>query len=75
MDVIVVLIPVALVLGGAFAVLFVLSVRDGQFDDLDDPPLRALQDDPRVVGPGAGPRAREGGAEDRGARGAAGTRG
>lgn len=43
---IVVLIPVALLLGGLFAALFVLSVRGGQFDDLDDPPLRALQDDP-----------------------------
>lgn len=52
MDVIVVLIPVALLLGGLFAVLFVLSVRGGQFDDLDDPPLRALQDDPPSVRPG-----------------------
>lgn len=46
MDVIVVLIPVALLLGGLFAVLFVYSVRTGQFDDLDDPPLRILQNDP-----------------------------
>ncbi|MCL7936518.1 MAG: cbb3-type cytochrome oxidase assembly protein CcoS, partial [marine benthic group bacterium] len=34
------LIPLALVLGGVFALLFILAVRDGQFDDLDDPPER-----------------------------------
>jgi cbb3-type cytochrome oxidase maturation protein len=38
------LIPIALVLGGIFAVLFVLAARDGQFDDLDDPPERILHD-------------------------------
>jgi cbb3-type cytochrome oxidase maturation protein len=38
------LIPLALVLGGIFAVLFILAVRDGQFDDLDDPPERILHD-------------------------------
>ncbi len=38
------LIPLALVLGGVFAVLFVFAVRDGQFDDLDDPPERILHD-------------------------------
>jgi cbb3-type cytochrome oxidase maturation protein len=38
------LIPIALVLGGIFAVMFVLAARDGQFDDLDDPPERILHD-------------------------------
>jgi cbb3-type cytochrome oxidase maturation protein len=38
------LIPLALVLGGVFALLFILAVRDGQFDDLDDPPERILHD-------------------------------
>ena len=38
------LIPLALILGGVFAVLFVIAVRDGQFDDLDDPPERILHD-------------------------------
>jgi cbb3-type cytochrome oxidase maturation protein len=37
-------VPLALVLGGIFAVLFILAVRDGQFDDLDDPPERILHD-------------------------------
>ncbi|MCL7957253.1 MAG: cbb3-type cytochrome oxidase assembly protein [marine benthic group bacterium] len=27
-----------------FALLFILAVRDGQFDDLDDPPERILHD-------------------------------
>ena len=34
------LIPLALIPGGIFAFLFILAVRDGQFDDLDDPPER-----------------------------------
>ena len=39
------LLPIALILGGSFAVLFLFAVRDGQFDDLDDPPERILHDD------------------------------
>lgn len=39
------LIPVALVLGGAFVALFVWAVSKGQFDDLDDAPERMLRDD------------------------------
>lgn len=39
------LLPLALVLGGTFAVLFLLAVRNGQFDDLGDPPERILHDD------------------------------
>ncbi len=39
------LLPLALVLGAVFVVLFVIAARDGQFDDLDDAPLRMLQDD------------------------------
>lgn len=38
------LLPVALVLGGVFAALFLRAVRTGQFDDLDDPPQRMLRD-------------------------------
>jgi len=44
MNAIAFLLPIALVLGGVFAVLFVLAARDGQFDDLDDPPERILHD-------------------------------
>jgi cbb3-type cytochrome oxidase maturation protein len=39
------LLPVALLLGGLFAVLFLLAATRGQFDDLDDPPVRILHDD------------------------------
>lgn len=39
------LVPVAIALGAVFVVLFLLAVRSGQFDDLDDPPQRILKDD------------------------------
>jgi len=38
------LLPIALVLGGAFAALFIRAVKEGQFDDLDDAPQRMLRD-------------------------------
>ena len=38
------LLPIALLLGAIFAALFVKAVKDGQFDDLDDPPERMLHD-------------------------------
>ena len=45
MNALVFLVPVALGLGAVFVALFVLAVRDGQFDDLEDPPQRMLEDD------------------------------
>jgi cbb3-type cytochrome oxidase maturation protein len=39
------LLPIALVLGGAFVALFVWAVGQGQFDDLDDAPQRMLRDE------------------------------
>ncbi len=39
------LLPLALLLGTAFVVLFLYAVSDGQMDDLDDPPERILLDD------------------------------
>lgn len=45
MNAVLFLLPVALVLGGVFAALFVYAARSGQFDDLDDPPERVLHDD------------------------------
>lgn len=38
------LLPIAVLLGAVFAILFVKAVRSGQFDDLDDPPERILHD-------------------------------
>lgn len=40
-----ILLPVSLAIGAVFAWLFIRAVRDGQFDDLDDPPERMLHDD------------------------------
>jgi len=45
MEALVFLLPIALLLGGLFAVLFLLAAARGQFDDLDDPPRRILKDD------------------------------
>jgi cbb3-type cytochrome oxidase maturation protein len=39
------LIPIAVGLAAVFLVLFLKAVKDGQFDDLDDPPKRILKDD------------------------------
>jgi cbb3-type cytochrome oxidase maturation protein len=44
MAAILILLPVALILGGVFAGLFLYAARSGQFDDLDDPPERMLHD-------------------------------
>ena len=44
MDAIFFLIPIALGLGALFAILFVIAVKRGQFEDLDDPPKRILKD-------------------------------
>jgi cbb3-type cytochrome oxidase maturation protein len=38
-------IPIAVVLAAVFLVLFLKAVKQGQFDDLDDPPRRILKDD------------------------------
>ena len=39
------LLPLALALGGTFAVLFAISVRSGQYDDLETPAHRILLED------------------------------
>ena len=44
MNGIVFLLPIAIVLGLIFLVLFIVAARSGQFDDLDDPPERILKD-------------------------------
>lgn len=46
MNILLLLLPLALGMGALFAWLFILAARSGQFEDLDDPPLRILQDDP-----------------------------
>jgi len=44
MDAIFFLLPIAVGLGAFFAILFVVAVKRGQFEDLDDPPERILKD-------------------------------
>ena len=44
MNAVLFLLPIAVILGAVFVVLFVLAARSGQFDDLDDPPERILHD-------------------------------
>lgn len=45
MNILLILLPVALSLGALFTWLFVRAAASGQFEDLDDPPLRMLMDD------------------------------
>ena len=45
MDAVFFLLPIAVALGAFFAVLFVIAVKRGQFEDLDDPAERILKDD------------------------------
>ena len=45
MNAILFLLPLAILMGGVFAALFLVAVRNGQFDDLGDPPERILHDD------------------------------
>ena len=51
MSVIYVLLPLALLLGGVALYAFIKSVKGGQFDDLETPPLRMLTDDELVTPP------------------------
>lgn len=45
MEGMILLLPLAIALGGLFAALFLRAVAQGQFDDLDDPAERILHDD------------------------------
>lgn len=45
MEVMVILIPLALLLGGAFVAAFIWSTRNGQYDDLETPRHRILLED------------------------------
>ena len=46
MSVLLLAVPIALLLAGSAVAAFFWAARDGQFDDLDTPPLRMLQDEP-----------------------------
>jgi cbb3-type cytochrome oxidase maturation protein len=46
MTVIHLLIPVSILVAGAFLLAFIRAVRTGQYDDTDTPAMRMLLDDP-----------------------------
>lgn len=45
MNIIVLLIPLALLLAGSFVFAFIWSARKGQYEDLDTPAMRIIFDD------------------------------
>jgi cbb3-type cytochrome oxidase maturation protein len=45
MTIIFILLPISLVLGAVFLVLYLFSARSGQFEDLTTPALRMLHDE------------------------------
>ena len=56
MSVLLLAVPIALLLAGSAVAAFFWAARDGQFDDLDTPPLRMLLDDEAAPDLSAGPR-------------------
>ena len=48
MEIIIVLLPLALLLGAFFLVAFIWSARKGQYDDLETPRFRMLLDDQKI---------------------------
>lgn len=49
MEIIVVLLPLALLLGVTFIFAFIWSARKGQYDDLETPKFRMLLDDQKIT--------------------------
>lgn len=49
MEIIVVLLPLALLLGATFIFAFIWSARKGQYDDLETPKFRMLLDDKKLT--------------------------
>lgn len=45
MSIVALLLPLALVLSGTFVVFFIWNSKNGQFDDLETPPMRAVFED------------------------------
>lgn len=48
MEILVLLIPMAIILGGLFIGAFIWSARKGQYDDLETPKFRMLLDDNKI---------------------------
>lgn len=48
MEIIVVLLPLAILLGATFIFAFIWSAKKGQYDDLETPRFRMLLDDKKI---------------------------
>ena len=48
MSVLYILLPLGLLIAGSALIVFIWAARDGQFDDLETPTIRMLQDDDRL---------------------------
>lgn len=48
MEVIVILLPIALILGALFIFAFIWSAKQGQYDDLETPRFRMLLEDKNI---------------------------
>ena len=49
MEIIIVLLPLALILGCFFIVSFIWSAKKGQYDDLETPRFRMLLEDKKIT--------------------------
>ena len=49
MTILQVLIPVSILVAGAFLFAFIRAVRGGQYDDTETPAMRMLLDDPKPL--------------------------
>jgi len=49
MEVMMILLPIALLMGGLFIFAFVWSAKKGQYDDLETPRFRMLLDDQKIT--------------------------
>ncbi|HHJ20353.1 MAG TPA: cbb3-type cytochrome oxidase assembly protein CcoS [Gammaproteobacteria bacterium] len=56
MDILYILVPIAILLAGIAIIAFILSVRSGQYDDLEGPGHRILMDDDDPMIPRYEPR-------------------
>lgn len=65
MDVLYLLVPLALLFAGGALAAFIISVKRGQFDDLDTPAVRILFDDVEEDSPDPDHSAGEGEVEER----------
>lgn len=50
MNVLIIMVPIAIALGIVFVTAFIVSMRSGQYDDLETPPRRILKEDKKMEG-------------------------